>query len=143
MAEVKLPSGLSRLAEIPGPGAVVDVPVSVQPHHAYRFLLAQTVHGRPILSGQAFRARSYAELDPMLAELRAIQEGVPPPQEYNPDHVRTLANAGFRFFVVHGDFLEPEAALAVRDFLSRFCSVVAEDQPACHGVYEINPHEHP
>ncbi len=137
-AQVVLPACLKQLAEMPGPGAVVDVPVSVQPHHAYRFLLSQTIHKRPILSGQAFRSRSYAELDPLLADLRAIQEGGPLPAVWDSIHADTLAAAGFRFFIVHGDFLEASALEQTREFLSGFCAVVAEDSgPPYIIIYEM------
>lgn len=143
-AEVVLPESLGLLARLHGPGAVVDVPVSVQPHHAYRFLLAQTIHRRPILSGQAFRARSYAELDPTLTALHAVQDGEAPPQGWNPTQVHALAEAGFRFFIVHDDFLDPACREGVHTFLMRFCDVVATDPgPPPLTLYEMRPHARP
>ena len=129
----------AKLGALPDAGAVVDVPVSIRSHIAYRYMLAQTQHRRPILSGQAFMAHTYAEVDPFLRQLRRIQEGRATEEDLFLPPPRGLLDAGFRFFIVHWDFMPVPVADGIRDALDSSCSIWADDPERHITIYEMTP----
>lgn len=128
-----------KLGELHEAGAVVDVPVSVRSHIAYRYMLAQTLHRRPILSGQAFMAHTYAEVDPFLRQLRRIQDGLATEEDLFLPPPRSLLDAGFRFFIVHWDFMPIQVADGIRDALEPICAIWGEDVERQVTIYEMKP----
>lgn len=139
MSGTRLPPAYEKLGALPEAGAVVDVPVSVRSHIAYRYMLAQTIHRRPILSGQAFMAHTYAEVDPFLRQLRRIQDGLATEEDLFLPRPRGLLDAGFRFFIVHWDLMSVPVADIIRDALEPCCSIWADDPENRVTIYEMQP----
>ena len=102
-------------------------------------MLAQTRHRRPILSGQAFMAHTFAEVDPFLRQLRRIQDELATEEDLFLPRPRSLLDAGFRFFIVHWDFMSTPAADGVRDALESCCSTWADDPEHRTTIYEMLP----
>jgi hypothetical protein len=106
-----IPEIYQRMAQDTAPGAVVEVPFYSRSdeHQNTRYMLASTVHWRPLLNGYSgFRPASFARL----AEL---MDAFPEPQTIDALRARNV-----RYIVLHtGDFRRSERAREVQAALDQ------------------------
>jgi hypothetical protein len=105
----RVPALYTEIARAPEVGSVLELPLDVRiiKYHYY-----QTVHGRPIISGNPVRPRekysAYPAGVPLIPLLREpkLLVGKPDPGQAPRDAERLAAFFEIRFVIVHGEYLE-------------------------------------
>lgn len=136
------PALYARLARTPCEGAVINVPTREHTHIVGEYMLAQTRHRRPIMSGRSFRLRLPSLYGDFLRLLDPAPPGKPDTTEADAV-VNRLRKAGFRFVVVHWNLLTGERARRVEAFLASCARRVDGDDTLGVAIYEFAPPSHP
>jgi len=114
----RFPSFYEQLAEEPGDFAVLNLPFD--PLIAKRYMLAQTVHGHPMVEGHVSRrpaeATAFLDTHPMLRSLRQTEE-IDPRLTDVSRQMQTLQDAGFRYIIVHKDLIGADRVYHWRRYL--------------------------
>ncbi|MFH1464730.1 MAG: hypothetical protein ABIO70_10120 [Pseudomonadota bacterium] len=102
------PHDLTRLAELPEPGAVLDLPIQPDPARHLPYQIDQLTHGRPILLGHVLahlQDRSFSERlerDPVLSWFHELMGDKAPSRErFSPEDFSALVEAGYAFVTLH------------------------------------------
>jgi hypothetical protein len=108
-----------QIADEDGDFAIINVPVN--PYKSKPSMLAQTVHGRPILQGHSSRypndAFTYLESQSWLNAVNQFDE-IPPRFEELSWDLNSLANDGFRYIVLQKEQIEPDYLLKWRSYFA-------------------------
>ena len=136
-----------RIAADPEPGGVADLPLSEENQCSGEFMLAQTRHRRPIITGTSYTRYNLFEEDLLLRQLKEAQTGQSLPEPPRRDAPRSgdglLTRAGYRFIVLHRDML-PTAVAARMDTLIRdYAAPLWEDRSKRLAVYRITRRTEP
>jgi hypothetical protein len=121
-ADVRVPA---VYAQIPGPGAVIDLPVSLQSLAQGRYALYQIQHGRPIpyaLNNPTPPILDARRLTRLIIDLERSAVTSPPPTLPMLDLLVSrdlLASEGFAAIVLHPGLYPPAMAEKVRVILDR------------------------
>jgi hypothetical protein len=99
---------IGRLATLPEPGAVLDLPIQPDPAHHLTYQVEQLSHGRPILLGhvlphlQSTALGDRVERDPVLSWFHELMRDAAPARErFAPEEFAGLQQAGYAFVVLH------------------------------------------
>jgi hypothetical protein len=138
-----------KLKNIQGLGAVINIPISPETHIVSRDMLEQIYHERPILGGRAYKPKSFIHDDPFLAKIVSITDKsgqILRTYEMNSKNIKNieeintlqLQEAGFRFFVVHWDWLNDDESQQIKSLLEKHCDLIEESREEQLSVYEIH-----
>jgi len=107
-----------ELARDPADYAIVELPMGRQ--RAKEYMYFQTVHGKHLVEGMVARtppdAYAFIEADPLLRLLRSGQPAGYPTFDVAARQ-QALANQGFRYFVLHKEYLPAETLESWRPLL--------------------------
>ena len=134
---LEIPAVYEELDQDPDRPGIVELPLDLY-DGSKRYMLYQTFHERPIVSGHVSRrpdaATGFIEEHPVLNSLYRTQEMDPGLTDVSR-HLRALSDAGFGYIVIHKDLTDAEHAAQWRDWLT--VSPVLEDAELV--VYTTSP----
>jgi hypothetical protein len=137
MQPLRIPRFYEGLARETGEFAIVELPIDFY-DAAKRYMLYQTVHGRPIVEGHVSRrppeATAFLDAHPLLRSLYQTQE-IDPALTDVSRQLRALRDAGFRYIIVHKRLTDAEHAAGWQDWLA--VAPAFEDQEVV--VYRTQP----
>jgi len=135
-----MPSVYAELAAFSGEGAVMNIPVTEVDHLVGDYMLAQTVHRRPILTGRSYEERLPGEWGSLLDGLRHYKRGeAPAARIIDPEAcVAAIVERGVRFFVVHRHRLSEARAREVEQALKQSCALLGSDESGDVAIYEAH-----
>ena len=139
-----VPAVYDQLGKEEGNGAVVNIPVTEVDHVVAGYMLAQTRHRRPIITGRSYESPFPGEWGALLNGLRYRE---PKEGEAGADldpsvRISGFAARGVRFFIVHRRWLSATRAREVCRMLEQTCTLVADDAENGIAVYrtgEMDP----
>jgi hypothetical protein len=114
------PEWYRELAKESGRFAVLDVPMHPRGYDK-RYMLYQMTHGKPLVEGHVSRnsRESFAFLDSTPYLQRLHSDNVMDPALGDITHqLRTLADAGIRYLILHKAFASPEQLAVWQDWLT-------------------------
>ncbi|MFL7810825.1 MAG: hypothetical protein AB8I80_19460, partial [Anaerolineae bacterium] len=114
------PEWYRELAKESGRLAVLDVPMHPRGYDK-RYMLYQVTHGKPLVEGHVSRnsRESFAFLDSTPYLQRLHSDNVMDPALGDITHqLRTLADAGIRYLILHKAFASPEQLAVWQDWLT-------------------------
>ena len=104
-----------QLGQLPGVGAVLDLPMQPQPVHHLRYQLIQREHGRPVLFSMVLdhlgdgTERRRIQADPVLSWFLDLMEGPTADRAaFETPHWSCLREEGFTHLVLHRQGWPPE-----------------------------------
>ena len=110
----------TQLALENGESGIVELPIDFH-RTAKRYMLYQTVHGQPIVEGHVSRrpaeATAFLEEHPLLRGLYQTHEADPQLTDVSRQ-LHDLRDAGFRYIIIHKQFMNVERVLRWRDYLT-------------------------
>lgn len=133
-----MPSIYTELAAVSREGALMNIPVTEVDHLVGDYMLAQTVHHRPILTGRSYEERLPGEWGSLLDGLRHYKRGeLPAAGIVEPDaRVAAIVERGVRFFVVHRHRLSEARAHEIEQTLKQGCVLLGSDESGDVVIYE-------
>jgi hypothetical protein len=137
MLPLQIPSFYEELARETGEFGVVELPIDFY-DTAKEYMLYQTVHGHPIVEGHVSRrpseAMAFLDAHPLLRGLYRRQE-IDPSLTDVVRQLRALRDAGFRYVIIHKQWVEAGRVADWRSWLA--IAPVYEDQEVV--VYRTQP----
>jgi len=109
-----------QLAREEGEFGIVELSIDFH-RTAKRYMLYQTVHGHPIVEGHVSRrppgAMAFLDAHPLLRSLYQTHEMDPALTDVSRQ-LRALRDAGFRYIIIHKQFMDVEHVTRWRDYLT-------------------------
>ena len=109
-----------QLAQEEGEFGIVELPIDFH-RTTKRYMLYQTVHGHPVVEGHVSRrppkATAFMDAHPLLCSLYQTNE-VDPNLTDVSHQLHALRDAGFRYIIIHKQFMDVEHVTRWREYLT-------------------------
>jgi len=136
---MEIPPAYRVLRDIPGRGAVIDVPIREHSHWIGCYIYPQILHQRPIVIGKGMGISGPGVASWFLDNIELQRDSHGELIEtVNPDDALSLLQRmGFRFFILHWNWLKPEVAANARGIMEKHCRMLIDDTKNEFTIYEI------